>query len=133
LLHTEGGELISVPPELQRYRLDGRSSEFVDGSLGELPNFVRKVRTTATWDGRTLTLETEPFNESVDEKTGETRTGRGITSVLGFRLEANGQELVVERTGYRAQPPAVLHGRPYDRKDDLVYNTDVARYVRGDR
>lgn len=57
----------------------------------------------------------------------------GITSVLRFKLEAQGRELLVERTGFRAEPPAVLHGRPYDRKDDLVYNVDRILYVKRDR
>jgi hypothetical protein len=128
----------SVPDYSGRWMLDearsGRpidvcgQSRVVDDTLGTLPNFVRKVRTQARWDGRTLTLETEHFSESIDRRTGEAVVRRGITSVLRLELEANGRELVVERTGFRAEPPSVLHGRPYDRKDDLAYNVDRIRY-----
>jgi hypothetical protein len=128
-LATDGGGL-SVPGELQRYRLDGGELLVRDDSLGELANFVRKVRTVAHWDGPLLTTETETVSESIDPGTGRRRIGRGITSVLKFELSAEGSELIVERTGFRAQPPAMLHGRPYDRAADLAYNIDRVRYVR---
>jgi hypothetical protein len=126
---TDGGGP-SVPGELQRYRLDGDELLVRDDSLGELPNFIRNVRTLALWDGQSLKTETETVSESIDKRTGAPKTGRGITSVLTFRLSADGNELIVERTGFRAQPPALLHGQPYDRKTDLAYNVDRVRYVK---
>ena len=128
-LITDGGG-VNVPVDLQQYRLDGQEMVVRDDSLGELANFVRKVRTLAQWDGEALKTETETVSESVDPATGAMKIGRGITSVLTFRLEAGGNELVVERTGFRAQAPAMLHGRPYTRQDDLAYNVDRVRYVR---
>lgn len=128
-LISDGGG-INVPVDLQHYRLDGQETVVRDESLGELANFVRKVRTLAHWDGLALETETETVSESIDPGTGATKIGRGITSVLTFRLEAGGTELVVERTGFRAQAPAMLHGRPYARQDDLAYNVDRVRYVR---
>lgn len=128
-LVTEGGGL-SVPGDLQRYRLDGEELLVQDDSLGELPNFVRKVRTLAHWDGAELQTEAETVSESIDARTGAPRVGHGITSVLTFRLAPGGNELIVERTGFRAQPPAMLHGHPYDRNSDLAYNIDRVRYVR---
>lgn len=130
-LATDGGGP-SVPGELQRYPLDGHELIVRDDSLGELPNFVRKVRTLALWDGAALKTETETISESIDKQTGAPKTGRGITSVLTFRLGDNGNELIVERTGFRAVAPAMLHGRPYDRATDLAYNIDRVRYVRAD-
>ena len=128
-LMTDGGGP-SAPGDLMRYRLDGDELLVRDDSLGELPNFVRKVRTLAFWDGQTLKTETETVSESIDEQTGAPRTGHGITSVLTFRLAAGGHELIVERTGFRAQPPPLLHGQPYDRTTDLAYNVDHVRYVK---
>lgn len=127
IVETDGGGP-SAPGDL-RYRL-GDELLMRDDSLGELPNFVRRVRTFAEWTGEALKTETETINESIDEQTGAPRVGRGITSVLTFQLSADGSELIVERTGFRAQPPAMLHGRPYDRKDDLAYNIDRVRYLR---
>jgi hypothetical protein len=128
-LLTDGGG-INVPVDWQHYRLDGQETVVRDDSLGELANFVRKVRTLAQWDGEALVTETETVSESIDPLTGTTKIGRGITSVLTFRLEAGGTELVIERTGFRVQAPAMLHGRPYARQDDLAYNVDRVRYVR---
>jgi len=128
-LITDGGG-INVPIDLQQYRLDGQETIVRDDSLGELANFVRKVRTLARWDGDALKTETETVSESVDPKTRKLKIGRGITSVLTFRLEAGGTELVVERTGFRAQAPAMLHGRPYAKQQDLAYNVDRVRYVK---
>ena len=128
VLATDGGGP-SAPGDL-RFRLDGDELLMRDDSLEELPNFVRKVRTLAEWDGGALTTETETISESIDEQTGAPKVGRGITSVLTFHLSADGSELIVERTGFRKQPPAMLHGRPYDRTADLAYNSDRVRYVR---
>lgn len=128
-LVTDGGGP-NVPGDLQRYRLDGDELLVHDDSLGELPNFVRKVRTLALWNGEALKTETETVSESIDERTGAPKTGRGITSVLTFRLGAADNELIVERTGFRAQPPSLLHGQPYNRRTDLAYNTDGVRYVK---
>ena len=128
-LETDGGGP-NVPGDLQRYRLDGDELVMRDDSLGELPNFVRKVRTLALWDGQALKTETETVSESIDARTGAPKTGRGITSVLTFRLGADTNELIVERTGFRAQPPSLLHGQPYDRRTDLAYNIDRVRYVK---
>ena len=128
LVATDGGGP-SVPGDL-RFRLDGDELQVRDDSLAELPNFLRKVRTLAQWDGGALKTETETISESIDEQTGAPIVGRGITSVLTFHLSADGTTLTVERTGFRARPPATLHGRPYDRKDDLAYNIDQVRYFR---
>jgi hypothetical protein len=127
-LVTDGGGP-NVPVDL-RYRLDGGELLVRDDTLGELANFVRKVRTMAQWDGHALRTETETVSESLDARTGALKTGRGITSVLTFRLGADDNELLVERTGYRAQPPSLLHGQPYDRATDLAYNIDRVRYVK---
>ena len=129
ILTTDGGGPIA-PGDLIRYRLDGDELLVRDDSLGELPNFVRKVRTLALWDGQALKTETETVSESIDKQTGGPKTDHGITSVLTFRLGAGGNELIVERTGFRAQPPSLLHGRPYDRTADLAYNVDHVRYVK---
>jgi hypothetical protein len=93
---------------------------------------VRKVRTLALWDGSALTTETETISESIDKQSGVPKTARGITCVLTFRIDDNGNELIVERTGFRAVPPATLHGHPYDRTTDLAYNIDRVRYVRSE-
>jgi len=132
-LATTGGGL-SVPQTLQRYRLDRVPLEVLDNSLGDLGTFVRKVRTTASWSGDRLKLETEPFGETVDGSTGKRTRGAGsITSVRTLQLLASGDELLVERTGFRALPPALLHGRPYSQADDLVYNRDVVVYLKSGR
>ena len=128
-LATDGGGP-NVPGDLQRYRLDGDELVLRDDSLGELPNFARKVRTLALWDGQALKTETETVSESIDERTGTPKTGRGITSVLTFRLGTDNNELIVERTGFRAAAPSSLLGQPYDRKTDLAYNVDRVRYVK---
>ena len=93
-LATDGGGP-NVPGDL-RYRLDGDELVMRDDSLGELPNFVRKVRTLALWDGQALKTETETVRESIDARTGAPKSGRGITSVLTFRLGADHHELIVE-------------------------------------
>jgi hypothetical protein len=125
---TDGGGP-SAPGDL-RFRLDGGELLVRDHSLGELPNFIRRVRTQARWTGDALNTETETISESIDEQTGAAKVDRGITSVLTFALSADGTTLLVERTGFRAQPPAMLHGRPYDRKADLAYSTDRVLYFR---
>ena len=129
MLTTDGGGP-NVPVDLQRYRLDGDELFVRDDSLGELTNFVRKVRTLAHWDGQALKTETETVSQSIDARTGAVKMGRGITSVLTFRLGADDHQLLVERTGFRAQPPLLLHGQPYDRATDLAYNVDHVRYVK---
>ena len=123
---SRGG--IPAAPECLRFPIDGASRECVDTTLGELPDFVRKVRTDLTWDGQSQTLRAEHFSERT-EPPGSVVRRRAITSVLALRLVDAGT-LRVERTGFRAEPPVTLHGRSYGRSDDLAYNTDVAFYVR---
>lgn len=127
VVETDGGGP-SAPGDL-RFQLGGELL-MRDDSLGELPNFVRTVRTFAEWTGDALKTETETISESIDEQTGTPKVGHGITSVLTFHLSADRSELIVERTGFRKQPPALLLGRPYDRTADLAYNLDRVRYVR---
>jgi hypothetical protein len=128
---TDGGGP-SAPGDL-RFRIGGGELLMRDDSLGELPNFVRRVRTFAAWSGDALKTETETITESIDERSGAPKVSRGITSVLTFHLSADGTTLTVERTGFRAQPPAMLLGRAYDRTTDLAYNVDRVRYVRAER
>jgi hypothetical protein len=121
----EGGGL-SVPIKFQRFRLDGAVLEFLDDSLGDLGSFVRKVRTEARWDGTALSVLSERFGETVEEGV-RIRTAGSITSVWRMRLV--GTDLQIERSGLRSDPPRILHGRPYSRADDLVYNRDIAVYA----
>ena len=73
--------------------------------------------------------ETTAFGERIDG--GKTVVEAGaITCVLRFRLTEEGRTLRVERSGFRENPPSLLHGLPYRRVDDLVYNTDVVIYQR---
>jgi hypothetical protein len=118
---------IPAAPECLRFPLDGTALECVDASRGELPNFVRKVRTDLIWDGQSLTLRAEHFSEHTER--GRITRRRAITSVLALRL-LDARTLRVERTGFRAEPPATLHGRPYAQDEDLAYNTDVVVYAR---
>jgi len=51
--------------------------------------------------------------ETIDGSTGKrTRIPGSITSVWTLQVSANGAELVVERTGFRALAPALLLGTP---------------------
>jgi hypothetical protein len=45
------------------FRPDGSEQVYVDQSLGDLPNFVRKIRTKAFWDGSILHVERASFAE----------------------------------------------------------------------
>src|ERR1019366_3254774 len=53
------------------FKLDGSENTYVDESLGELPTFVRKIRTKARWVGSsTLLTERTSFAEQTDPNTG---------------------------------------------------------------
>ncbi|MEZ5289830.1 MAG: hypothetical protein R2745_01990 [Vicinamibacterales bacterium] len=100
---------------------------FIDDSLGDLGSFTRKVKTEARWEGARLILLCEPFGETLNNGVPG-RVAGSITRV--WTLSLSGEELRLERTGYRVEPPRLLHGRPYSRADDLVYNRDVTIYGR---
>ena len=126
------GVVAPVTEKPLRYRLDGSVVTVLDQSLGELPNFTRKISTKASWQpgSRLLTLTTH-FSETPNGiNTGNTR-------VLIFSMVANGQ-MKVERTGYRgprADPstffgplPKFLHNGRLE--DDRVYAKDIALYTK---
>lgn len=106
----------------------------VDRSLGDLPGFERKIRTTASWDGRRLITRATQFSKTAQG------TSSGVTRVLVFSLVPDGRSLMVERTGYRGEASPVLfvttlpkiphHGRI---EDNLVYAKDSAFYAKSIR
>ena len=94
------------------YALDGQERVVVDGSLGELPNFVRKLRIRATSAVDTIMLRTTPFGEQTDPPSGSIRIPAGaITDVQVLRMY--GDLLYLDTTAFREVPPAVLHGQRY--------------------
>jgi hypothetical protein len=54
----------------------------------------------------------------------------GITDVHTLPLSDDGRTLTGERTGYRAEPPSSLHGRPYQQSDDFAYRHQKAVFIR---
>jgi len=107
--------------------LDGTSKTVIDHSLGDLLNFIRKIRTEAKWDGRKLVALTTHLSETDGKESG------GITRVFVFELLGDQHRMIVERTGYRHNAPSKLiplimhHGRL---EDDLMYATDKATYLK---
>lgn len=101
------------------FHLDGTERVYVDESLGDLPGFVRKIRTKANWSGSTLLTERTSFAEQRNPQTGEITTPAGaITIVESIHLSSDGRSLIVEHSGYRTTPPELLHGKAYDRDSD---------------
>jgi hypothetical protein len=96
-IDTGDGSLFGVTAPVTetplRYVLDGSIVIVPDHSLGDLPNFSRKISTQIAWedDSRLWTFTTH-FVETPKRSAGTTR-------VLIFSLAASGRELQVERTG----------------------------------
>ena len=116
-----------------RFILDGAAHAVLDRSMGDLPDFVRKTETVAVRDGNTLTLRVTELAEQTDRQTGIVSVHPGITDVHTLRLSDNGNQLIDERTGYRAKPPGALHGRPYKQSEDYAYRRQTAVFVRRQR
>jgi hypothetical protein len=104
-----------------RYKFDGSRVVVVDHSVGDLPEFVRMIRTEATWDHARLITRATHFAET------SSGLNSGVTRVVVFSMMPNGQ-LRVDRTGYRGEPgpelfvttlPTILHRGHLE--DDLVY------------
>jgi hypothetical protein len=129
-----GGSVIGVPGSYTyqgalTYVPSGRDTLIVeDMSLGDIPGFARRIAATARWAGDTLVTETTPFLERLESGPEP----GAITRVLGFTVSPDGSMMTVKRTGFRKDPPAMLHGQPYRRADDQVYNVDQVVYVRRD-
>jgi hypothetical protein len=49
--------ILDAGGQISAFRLDGTEHVYVDESLGDLPNFVRKIRTKAFWDESMLHTE----------------------------------------------------------------------------
>lgn len=133
-IDTGDGSLFAVRDPVTEtplvYRLDGRVTTTLDRSLGDLPDFVRKIDTSAQWEDATLVTLTTHLVETPGSRTG-------ITRVVTFELSTDRRTLTVERTAYRGRPepqrfvdtlPKMLHkGRL---EDDRAYAKDRAFYVR---
>jgi len=98
-IDTGDGSLFGLHAALAQeplvWPLDGTSKTFIDHSLGDLPNFTRKIRTEGKWDGLKLITLTTHLSEADGKETG------GITRVLAFELREDRRAMTVERTGYR--------------------------------
>jgi hypothetical protein len=128
-LDTGDGSIVGVDGPLV-FRLDGIATIVVDRSVGDLPDFARKIRTEAAWEGDKLVTRTTHFAEKRGASGQPEIVPGAITRILILSLIEDGSRLVVERTGSRARPPAKLHGRPYRQEDDLVYARDTVVYLR---
>jgi hypothetical protein len=117
------GSIADVPWPLT-YNLDGSEITTINHSAGDIPGWIRKVRTKLILDGGTLVAHASHVSESAGHE------NVSVTVVLTFTLLAKGREMKVERTGFRPNPPASLHGRPYRQEDDLLYQKDSAIYVK---
>jgi hypothetical protein len=53
-----------------------------------------------------------------------------ITDVHTLTLSDDGRTLTGEGTGYRAELPSSLHGRPYQQSDDFAYRHQKAVFIR---
>jgi hypothetical protein len=116
-----------------RYRLDGLVVTVLDTSLGDLPNFKRKISTEAFWEdvSRLVTFTTH-FSETPNG------LNAGNTRIVIFSMAATDQEMKVERTGYRGPrpDPSTLFG-PLPKylhngrmEDGRVYAKDTAYYTK---
>jgi hypothetical protein len=121
------GMSASVTTEPLNYRLDGKPTVIIDHSLGDLPNFVRKIRTEARWEGSKLVTLTTQVSESDGVEHA------AVTRVLTFELVDDGRRMIVERTGYRNDKPSTVIPRIMHHggmEDDLVYARDRAIYIK---
>jgi hypothetical protein len=115
--------IADVPGPLT-YATDGSEITTINHSVGDIPGWIRKVRTKLIREGASLVTHTSHVSETAGHE------NVSVTVVLTFTLLANGREMTVERTGFRPKPPPSLHGRPYRQEDDLLYRKDSAIYVK---
>jgi len=134
-IDTNDGSLFGVTDPVTesplRYRLDGSVVTILDMSLGDLPNFERRIRTEASWknDSRLVTYTTHFAETSKGANDGNTR-------VLILSVDSAEQVLQVDRTGYRGSRPDLstlfgplpkyLHNGRLE--DDRAYAKDTAYY-----
>src|SRR5215831_5615927 len=112
-----------------QYKFDGAIITVVDHSLGDIPNFTRKISTEASWENNSRLWT---FTTHFVEANGR---GDGTTRVLIFSM-TDDHELKVERTGYRGRRPdpgslfgplpKYLHNGRIE--DDHAYAKDIAFY-----
>ncbi len=107
------------------FRLDSTENVYIDRSLGDLPNFVRKIRTKAHWERERLLTERTSFAEQADPSGKVTTPAGAITIVDALTISPDRRTLTVEHSGFRAAPPDLLHGEPYNPADDPA----VRRYT----
>ncbi len=41
-----------------------------------------------------------------------------ITIIESIQISSDGRSLIIEHSGYRATPPELFHGKPYDKDSD---------------
>jgi hypothetical protein len=117
------GSIADVPDQLS-YNLDGSDITTINHSAGDIPGWIRKLRTNLTMQEASLVARTSHVSETGGHE------NVSVTIVLTFQLLSNDREMRVERTGFRPIPPESLHGRPYKQEDDFLYRKDSAIYVK---
>jgi hypothetical protein len=87
-IDTGDGSIFGVPAPVTGsplvYKLDGSPVIVIDQSLGDLADFVRKIRTEAKWDDTKLVTLTTHFSESAGS------VGSSVTRVLTFSMLPGG-------------------------------------------
>jgi hypothetical protein len=123
------GVRVPVVEDPLQYKFDGAIITVVDHSLGDIPNFTRKISTEASWENNSRLWT---FTTHSAEANGR---DAGTTRVLILSMTPD-HELKVERTGYRGRrpDPASLFG-PLPKylhngriEDDRAYAKDIAFY-----
>lgn len=104
-----------------QFVLDGVPHSYIDHSTGKMPHFVGLTVTQANLNATRLVLKITEVARITTPGSGVVHYHPGITRVHVLTLSGNGKALTMERTGYRHDPPALLHGSPYSRAEDLVY------------
>src|SRR5689334_4433037 len=85
------------------YNTDGSETTTINHSAGEIPEWIRKLRTKLIVDNASLVTHTSHVSGTASHERVS------VTVVLTFTLLADGRELKVERTGFRPAPPPTLH------------------------
>jgi hypothetical protein len=127
---TASGLTLTIKTNSYHFSRDGRLHAILESQHGRPAELRKENGNRGQLEWPQLLIKVTELSEQTNAEAGKVAIHPGITDVHTLTLFDDGRRLTDERTGYRAEAPTRLHGRPYQQSDDFAYRHQTAVFIR---